>query len=99
MPKLYKHAANHVQNQSRAVPFAGAGERRGRTPEPQFAAPPVATRNGLARPPRIGAPRACVLTNAFSPENSGRTEKENGIKRVFSLSALGRGPACLAEIR
>jgi len=35
--------------------FAWAGERRGRAPEPQFAAPPVATRNGLTQPTRIGA--------------------------------------------
>jgi hypothetical protein len=36
--------------------FAGAGERRQRTFEVQFALPPVATRNGLAPPLRIGAP-------------------------------------------
>jgi hypothetical protein len=42
--------------QTRAVSFAGAGERRQRTLELQFALPPVATRNGLASPLRIGAP-------------------------------------------
>ncbi len=36
--------------------FAGAGERRQWTFELQFALPPVATRNGLAPPLRIGAP-------------------------------------------
>jgi hypothetical protein len=35
--------------------FAWAGERRGRASEPQFAAPPVAMRNGLTQPTRIGA--------------------------------------------
>jgi hypothetical protein len=38
--------------------FAWAGERRRRPSEPQFASPPVATRNGLAQPMRIGAPAA-----------------------------------------
>jgi hypothetical protein len=38
--------------------FAWAGERRRRPSEPQFASPPVATRNGLAQPMRIGAPGA-----------------------------------------
>jgi hypothetical protein len=42
--------------QTRAVSFAGAGERRQRTLELQFALPPVATRNGLAPPAQIGAP-------------------------------------------
>src|SRR5204862_7830683 len=41
---------------TRAVSFAGAGERRQRAVELQFAVPPVATRNGLAPPLRIGAP-------------------------------------------
>ncbi|MDR3574869.1 MAG: hypothetical protein P4L50_13480, partial [Anaerolineaceae bacterium] len=54
---------------------------RGRAPEPQFAAPPVATRNGLARPLRIGAPTAFVLTNVFSPENSGRTKLLSTVSR------------------
>ncbi len=35
--------------------WAGAGERRRRASELSFAAPPVATRNGLAPPRRIGA--------------------------------------------
>jgi hypothetical protein len=38
--------------------FLWAGERRRWTLERQFAAPPVATRNGLAQPTRIGAPTA-----------------------------------------
>ena len=37
--------------------FSWAGERRQRTLELRFALPPVATRNGLAQPTRIGAPR------------------------------------------
>src|SRR6266498_2127183 len=36
--------------------FVLAGERRRRVFEYQLASPPVATRNGLARPARIGAP-------------------------------------------
>ena len=47
---------NEDQNPTRAVLFAGAGERRQRTVELPFALPPVAPRNGLAPPLRIGAP-------------------------------------------
>src|SRR5258708_1754216 len=36
--------------------FAWACERRRRTSELQLGSPPVATRNGLAQPTRIGAP-------------------------------------------
>src|SRR6185503_2939739 len=36
--------------------FGGAGERRRRAFEPQLASLPVATRNGLAPPARIGTP-------------------------------------------
>ena len=39
------------QTHDRLAPLIRAGgERRERTPEPQFAFPPVATRNGLTRP-------------------------------------------------
>ena len=44
--------------------WAGAGERRRRASEPLFAAPPVATRNGLAPPP----PRGALVT----PDNSSK---------------------------
>jgi hypothetical protein len=52
--------ANYSKNWGSAISFTapdvvapsmgGGGERRRRTSELQFAAPPVATRNGLARP-------------------------------------------------
>ena len=50
--------------------FAWAGERRRRSPEPQFASPPVATRNGLAQPTRIGAPRVSETPSAQTDRRS-----------------------------
>src|SRR5664279_1759854 len=50
--------------------FAWAGERRRRSPEPQFASPPVATRNGLAQPTRIGAPRVSEPPSAQTDRRS-----------------------------
>jgi hypothetical protein len=48
--------------------FARAGERRRRTPNLQFASPPVATRNGLAPPVQIGAP---LIIEFIDPKASG----------------------------
>jgi len=47
--------------------FVGAGERRQRTPNTQFALAPVPTPNGLATPRRIGAPtrHALFFTHKF----------------------------------
>ena len=45
--------------------FAQAGERRRQAFELEFASPPVATRNGLAPPVRIGAPDVVMV---FDPK-------------------------------
>ena len=50
--------------------FAWAGERRRRSPEPSFALPPVATRNGLAQPTRIGAPTTSESPSAIADRGS-----------------------------
>ena len=49
--------------------FVSAGERRGRAFEPSLAAPPVATRNGLAQPTRIGAPQGSGAPLAVKVQN------------------------------
>jgi hypothetical protein len=69
--------------------FVLAGERRRRALNLQFASPPVATRNGLAPPARIGAPeinapqrndkRVCAwkgsLLKPQDPSNAAKTRK------------------------
>src|ERR1035437_3351236 len=86
MPAFVNQVSTHRQNQTRAVRFAGASERRGRASSLQLAAPPVATRNGLARPPRIGAPGTSILSNKIKPENSGRTQ--NYMRLHFGVMSI-----------
>ena len=62
--------ARMPKRQSRRL-FVLAGERRRRASSLQFAAPPVATRNGLAPPARIGAPQVneafAAISTSFGP--------------------------------
>ena len=54
------------RERNRAVLFVLAGERRRGALNLRFASPPVATRNGLAPPARIGAPVSSESSEAIS---------------------------------
>ena len=65
--------------------FAWVGERRRRSFEPQFAPLPVATRNGLTRPTRIGAITALAGHSVKIGLYSQPTSKTNGSGRISEI--------------
>jgi hypothetical protein len=90
--------ALQTRNPNRAVRFAGAGERRQRASSLKLALPPVATRNGLAPPRRIGAPTTpehpsktlCIPINTLkSPTNCStdpQKEREDFFEKLLNAS-------------
>ena len=66
MPPKETETGNAIRKSILRRPFLWASERWRRPFEPQLASPPVATRNGLARPTRIGAPSDIEPANEIS---------------------------------
>src|SRR5208283_5352059 len=71
--------------------WAGAGERRRRASERLFAAPPVATRNGLAPPPPRGAPVTPENLSEKACENPGLAQNRPQIMVQTQITKRLRG--------